>query len=94
MVTMNLALIIEVVSGIAALLLTAMAFTHLVWSEGAAAQTMQRQSWARAKRLFWLAGILWTICVGSYLFMRFQPAPGPGFGAGTTQPGAQGGYPE
>lgn len=92
--TMNIALIIEVVSGIAALLLTAMAFTHLVWSEGAAVQTMQRQAWARAKRLFLVAGVLWAVCVGSYLFMRFQPGPGPLGAPGGIPPGVQGGYPE
>ncbi len=91
---MNIALTIEVVSGIAALLLTAMAFTHLVWSEGAAVQTMQRQAWARAKRLFWLAGVLWAVCVGSYLFMRFELGSGSVLAPGGTPPGVQGGYPE
>ncbi len=88
---MGTALIIEVVSGIAALLVTAMAFTHLVWSEGASAQTMQRESLARTKRLFLLAGLLWAICVGSYVFTRAQSSPGRVSAPRDPQPGVQGG---
>ena len=68
--TMTILLLIEVISGIAALLLTAMAFTHLSWAEGASSQAMKRESMARAKGLFALAGGLWAVCVLCYLSLR------------------------
>ena len=67
---MKILLLIEVASGIAALVLTAMAFTHLSWAEGASAQGMQRQSMSRAKRLFVWAGALWAVCVFCFASLR------------------------
>ena len=83
--------IIEVVSGIAALVVSAMAFTALSWGEGAASQAMQREFMARAKRLFVVAGVLWAVCFGCYLYLSL--------GAGPVVPranpsGMQGGYQE
>jgi hypothetical protein len=60
----------EIISGIAALVLTAMAFTNLSAAEGLPSQAMQRQSMTSAKRLFWVAGGLWAVCFGCYLCMR------------------------
>ena len=68
--TINLLLGAEMLSGVAALVVTAMAFTYLSWSEGASSGAMQRASAKRAKRLFIWAGVLWAACVVSYLAQR------------------------
>ena len=67
---MVLLIYVEVISGVAALVFSAMAFTHLSWSEGAASQALQRQSLARSKRLGLVACILWAVCVACYLAQR------------------------
>jgi hypothetical protein len=66
----NTLLIIEVTSGIVALILTAMAFTNLSAGEGLPSQAMARESMKRAKRLFWVAGGLWAVCFVCYLCMH------------------------
>ena len=67
---MRALLVAEWISGIVALLLTALAFTELSWGEGASAQTMKRDSMARAKRLFIWAAAFWAIAVLCFLYMR------------------------
>lgn len=67
---MPILLLTEIVSGIAALLVTAMAFTHLSWAEGASSPGLRRESLTRAKRLFAWAGGLWVVCIVSYLSLR------------------------
>ncbi|NLO73004.1 MAG: hypothetical protein GX100_02695 [candidate division WS1 bacterium] len=68
---MTILLIVEIASGLAALLVTAVAFTNLAWSEGAPSHAMKQQSLARARRLFILAGVLWAVAFLSYLLMRW-----------------------
>ncbi|HEY3397892.1 MAG TPA: hypothetical protein VGM19_09580 [Armatimonadota bacterium] len=67
---MPILLIAELVSGLAALIVTAMAFTNLSAGEGLPSQTMQRASMTTARRQFWVAGGLWTVCVICYLGLR------------------------
>ncbi len=69
---MNILLVAEVISGLAGLLLTAMAFTALAWGEGASAHTMQRASMTRARRLFIAAAVLWAVAILSYLCMVWR----------------------
>ena len=91
---MTIMLTIEVISGIAALLFTAMAFTHFLWAEGAAAQALQRESKIRAKRLFVAAGVLWALCFGCYVFLRWEAGTAPPGIPPGNPPGMQGGYQE
>ncbi len=44
--------LIELVSGLVALVLTAMAFTYLSWGEGASSPELKRESAAKSTRLF------------------------------------------
>jgi len=67
---MRILLLSEWVSGIIALLLTAMAFTELSWGEGGSSQDMRWKAMARAKRLFIWAGVFWAIAVLCFLSMR------------------------
>jgi hypothetical protein len=67
---LDILLVLELAAGVAALVLTAMAFTHLSWSEGASSGAMQRASLVRSKRLFWWAGGFWALCLLCYLLMR------------------------
>jgi len=63
--------LIEIVSGIAALLFAGAAFINLTWSEGASSQAMKRESARRTRRLFIVTGILGVLCVVcAYLSMR------------------------
>ena len=68
--TISNLLVAEWVSGLIALILTAMAFTDLAWGDGASSQEMQRKALAKAKRLGIAAGIFWAITVMCYLFMK------------------------
>jgi hypothetical protein len=63
-------LVAEMVSGVIALLLMAVAFTELSWGEGGSQDAMKRASIARAKRLFWWSGLFWALAIGFYLIMR------------------------
>jgi hypothetical protein len=85
---LTILLVIEMVSGIIALLVTPVAFTSLSWGEGASSGAMKRESLARAKRLFWVAGALWAICILSFLAMRFG---GPIIPIATSNGGPPGG---
>lgn len=67
---MPIMLVIEIVAGLAAVIVTAMAFTNLAWAEGAPAQSMKRESLARTKRLLVLAGVLWLVAVVCFAYMR------------------------
>jgi len=63
--------IIEIVSGIIALLFAGAAFTNLTWAEGASSQAMKRESAWKTKRLFVVAGFFAAVCgVCAYLSMR------------------------
>jgi hypothetical protein len=63
-------LLVEIGSGLVALILTAMAFTSLSSAEGLPSQAMQRECMTRAKRLFWVAGGFWAVCFVSFLCAR------------------------
>ena len=67
---MSILLLSEWISGIVALLLTAMAFTDLSWGEGASSEEMKRKAMARAKGLFIWAGGFWAVAVLCFLCMR------------------------
>ena len=55
--------LIEVISGLIALVLTAMAFTHLSWAEGASSPELRRESSTRTRSLFIWAGGFWAVTV-------------------------------
>jgi hypothetical protein len=63
-------LVAELICGVVALLLLAVAFTELSWGEGGSQDSMKRASIARAKRLFWWSGLFWLLAIGFYLLMR------------------------
>jgi len=58
--------LVELISGIAALLFAGAAFVNLAWSEGASSTAMKRESQRKTKRLFAVAGVLATITVVTY----------------------------
>jgi hypothetical protein len=60
----------EWITGLAALLITAMAFTDLAWGDGASSQNMQKKAMAKAKRLFIWAGALWATAILCYLHLH------------------------
>ncbi len=63
--------VIEVIAGLIALVLTAMAFTNLSWAEGASSPELRRASSARTRRLFVWAGAFWAVTLLlAYLSMR------------------------
>lgn len=63
--------LIELISGLIALVLTAMAFTNLSWAEGASSPELRRASSARTRSLFIWAGAFWALTVlFAYLSMR------------------------
>ena len=64
-------LIIELGCGVAALVLTAMAFTNLSWAEGASSQEMKRAAGRQTKRLFAWSGVMWVLAFVCYLAMRW-----------------------
>ena len=55
--------IFEIVAGIIALVISAMAFTNLAWAQGASSPELQRESSAKTRRLFYWAGVFWVITV-------------------------------
>lgn len=62
---------VEMGSGLIALILTAMAFTHLSWAEGASEPTLRAKSRLVARRLFLWAGAFWAVCFAcAYLCMH------------------------
>jgi hypothetical protein len=63
-------LVAEVLSGVIALLLMAVAFTELSWGEGGSQDAMKRASMARAKRLFGWSGLFWLLAVLCYFSMH------------------------
>lgn len=67
---MNVLLIIEVVAGVLALMLTAAAFIELSWAEGASQLPMKQAASARSRTLFILAAILWAVALACFLFMK------------------------
>ena len=63
--------LIELLSGLVALVLTAMAFTHLAWAEGASSPELRRESSARTRSLFIWAGGFWAVTfLCAYLSVR------------------------
>jgi hypothetical protein len=64
---MRLLFIVELVSGIGALLVTAQAFLDMAWGQGASNHKMKQQSAAAARRRFIIAGILWATAIITYL---------------------------
>jgi hypothetical protein len=72
MVTLMIA---EIIVGLMALIVTAMAFTHMSWGEGAASGALKKESMRTAKRLFWVAGLLWALCVGCYAYIYVTEVP-------------------
>lgn len=67
---MNVLLVVEVVAGVLALLLTAAAFIELSWAEGASQLPMKQAAAVRSRRLFFLAGVLWAVALACFLFMK------------------------
>jgi hypothetical protein len=67
---MKYLLLAEWITGVIALLLTAMAFTDLSWGEGASSQEMKRAAMAKCKRLFMWAGGFWAITILCFLCLR------------------------
>ncbi len=67
----NYLLITEWVSGIVALLTTAIAFTELSLGEGASSGAMQKQALKRAKRRFIWAGGFWALTILCFLFLKY-----------------------
>ena len=67
---MTMLFVLELVSGISALLLTAVGFTNLSAGEGLPDQRMQKKHLKTAKRMFWVAGALWAVCAVSYLCLH------------------------
>jgi hypothetical protein len=68
---MKLLILIEVVSGLVALILASVAFTNLSWAEGGSSQAMKRRSSARARGLFVLAGAFMAVAfLFAYLSTR------------------------
>ena len=66
--------LIELLSGLVALVLTAMAFTHLAWAEGASSPELKRESATRTRRLFIWAGVFWALTVLClYLSLVWRP---------------------
>jgi hypothetical protein len=65
--------IIEVAFGLVALVLTAMAFMYLSWSQGMSDARMQLASRQKTRRLFYWAGGFWAltvICLCLTMFVR------------------------
>ena len=63
--------LLEMVSGLIALVLTTMAFTHLSWAEGASSPELRRESSTRTRSLFIWAGGFWALTfLCYYLCMR------------------------
>lgn len=63
--------LVELVSGIAALLFAGAAFINLTWAEGASSDAMKRAAAKKTKRLFLVTAILGVICVScAYLSLR------------------------
>lgn len=58
----------EIISGLIALILTAIAFTDLSWAQGASSQEMKLASQARCRRMFMWAGGFWALTV-LFLFL-------------------------
>jgi hypothetical protein len=72
--------LVEVLAGVTALILAAMAFTSLTWAEGASSQAMKRASAVKAKRLFlWAAGFAVVTAVCAYLSMHQPTLPPEGY---------------
>lgn len=55
--------ILEIVFGLIALVLTAMAFTYLSWAEGMSDARIQLQSRHKTRSLFYWAGGFWAATV-------------------------------
>jgi hypothetical protein len=67
---MNVLLIVEVVAGVLALMLTAAAFIEMSWSEGASQLPMKQAAAARSRRLFIIAGVFWAGALVAFAFMK------------------------
>jgi hypothetical protein len=72
----------EVIAGLIALALTAMAFVNLSWAQGCSSPDLIRKSQASTRRLFIWAGVFWAITfLFAYLSMRgfslSSPLPPP-----------------
>ena len=71
MLTLPLA---EITAGLIALILTAMAFTNLMWSEGASSHELKQASARKTKSLFIWAGVFWALtAVLAYLSVLQAP---------------------
>ena len=63
--------LIEICAGLIALVLTAMAFVNLSWTQGCSSPDLIRKSQASTRRLFIWAGVFWAITfLFAYLSMR------------------------
>ena len=63
--------VVEILSGIVAILLTGVALVNYSWVEGASAYTMKQESLRRAKRLGLAAVVFWAITgICAYVAMR------------------------
>jgi len=65
---------LEIAAGLVALVITAMAFTNLMWSEGASSGQLKRESAQKTKRLFTWAVIFWVL---TWLFAYLAAAQAP-----------------
>ena len=61
---MSVPVLVEVVTGLIALVLAAMGFTNMAWSEGASSQALKRESAAKTKRL-----LIWAAVFAAITFL-------------------------
>jgi hypothetical protein len=70
--------ILEIVAGLTALVLTAMGFTNLAWAQGASSPELQRASSAKTRRLLIWGGVFWAITVLCLYLTLVLSGPMPG----------------
>ena len=68
--------ILEIAAGLVALIITAMAFTTLMWSEGASSGQMKKDSARKMKVLFGWAIAFWLL-TGLLAYLSAAQAPPP-----------------